>query len=40
MSSLAEPTIAPNTKVIAPTMTTKVCAVGEASKIAWLRTMR
>ena len=33
MSSLAQPTIAPKTRVIAPTMTTQSCALGAWSKI-------
>src|SRR5665648_201616 len=40
MSTLAQPTIAPKIRVIAPTMTTKGCAVGAPSKITWLRTTR
>ena len=40
MSSLAHPTIAPKSSVIAPTMTTASWAVGAASKIQWLRTTR
>ena len=40
MSSLAQPTIAPNSSVIAPTMTTTSWAVGAASKIGADRTMR
>ena len=40
MSSFAQPMIAPMSSVIAPTMTTAVCAVGAASKIAFERTIR
>src|SRR6476659_9290471 len=40
MSSLAQPTIAPNISVIAPTMTTTSCAVGARSKIGCDRTTR
>ena len=40
MSSLAQPMIAPNSSVIAPTMTTTSCASGAPSKIGAERTMR
>ena len=40
MSSLAVPTIAPKIRVIAPTMTTRSCAVGAESKMKLERTMR
>ena len=40
MSSFAIPIIAPKIRVIAPTITTKSCAVGAASKTKLERTMR
>ena len=40
MSSLAQPMIAPNSSVTAPTTVTASCAVGEALKIGLERTMR
>src|SRR5215218_486898 len=40
MSSFAQPTIAPNSSVIAPTITTTSCAVGAPSKMGADRTMR
>ena len=40
MSSLAVPTRAPNIRVIAPTITTKSCAVGAASKTKFERTIK
>src|SRR5690625_4864030 len=40
MSSLEVPTIAPNSSVTAPTITTTSCAAGAASKIAPARTIR
>ena len=40
MSSLAQPTIAPNSSVTAPTMTTPSCAFGARSKIGPDRTIR
>ncbi len=40
MSSFAQPTTAPKTSVMAPTMTTTSCAVGAASKIGAERTTR
>ena len=40
MSSFAQPTIAPNSRVIAPMMTTTSCAVGAASNSAPERTIR
>ena len=40
ISSLAQPTIAPNSKVIAPTIATQSWAVGEATKISPERTIK
>lgn len=40
MSSFAQPTIAPNSSVTAPTTTTAVCASGASLKIAPERVMR
>ncbi|CAB4739067.1 unannotated protein [freshwater metagenome] len=40
MSSLAVPMIAPKRRVIAPTITTINCAVGEASKIKLERVIK
>ncbi len=40
MSSFAQPTIAPNRSVSAPTATTAVCTVSLRLKMAWERAMR
>ncbi len=40
MSSLLVPIQAPASSVTVPTMTTAICAVGDCSNSAWLRTTR